>query len=50
MYIGVSDAGQMEIHISEPLVLKPTPSEVEIAIAKWERYKSPGSDQILTQT
>jgi hypothetical protein len=38
----------MEIHTSEPLILKPTPSEVEIAIAKWKICKSPGSDQILT--
>jgi hypothetical protein len=30
----------------EPLVIDPSPSEVEIAIAKLKRYKSPGSDQI----
>jgi hypothetical protein len=28
------------------LVLDPSPFEVEIAIAKLKRYKSPGSDQI----
>jgi hypothetical protein len=27
----------------------PTPSEVQIAIAKLKRYKSPGSDQILAE-
>jgi hypothetical protein len=31
---GVSDVKQIEIHTSEPLVPDPSPSEVEIAIAK----------------
>jgi hypothetical protein len=30
----------------EPLVLKPSPFEVEVAIAKLERYKSPGTGQV----
>jgi hypothetical protein len=43
---------QTEIHTAEPLVSDPSPCEVEIAIAKLKRFKSPGSDQIpaeLTQ-
>jgi hypothetical protein len=31
---------------AEPLVPDPSPFEVEIAIEKLKRYKSPGSDQI----
>jgi hypothetical protein len=37
---------QIEIHTAEPLVTDPSPFEVEIAIAKLKRFKSPGSDQI----
>jgi hypothetical protein len=37
---------QIEIHTAEPLVPDPSPSEVEIAIAKLKSYKSPGSDLI----
>jgi hypothetical protein len=33
-------------YFSEPLTPEPSPFEVEIAIAKLKRYKSPGSDQI----
>jgi hypothetical protein len=36
-----SDVRQLQIHTAEPLV-----AEVEIAIAKLTRYKSPGKDQI----
>jgi hypothetical protein len=43
---GVSDIRQIEIHTVEPLVPDPSPFEVEIAITKLKRYKSPGSDQI----
>jgi hypothetical protein len=42
----VSDVRQIEIHTAEPLVPEPSPFEVEIAIAKLKKYKSPGSDQI----
>jgi hypothetical protein len=42
----VSDVRQIEIHTGEPLVLDPNPFEVEIAIAKLKRFKSPHSDQI----
>jgi hypothetical protein len=42
----VNDVRQTEIHTAEPLVPEPSSSEVEIAIEKLERYKSPGIDQI----
>jgi hypothetical protein len=41
-----SDSGQIEIHTTEQLVPDPSPFDVEIAIAKLKRCKSPGSDQI----
>jgi hypothetical protein len=37
---------QTEVHTAEPLVPGPSRLEVEIAIAKLKKYKSPGSDQI----
>jgi hypothetical protein len=45
----VSDVRQIEIHTAEPLVPDPSPFEVEIAIAKLKRYKSPGSNEILAE-
>jgi hypothetical protein len=42
----VSDVRQIEIDTAEPLVPDPSFFEVEIAIAKMKRYKSPGSNQI----
>jgi hypothetical protein len=45
----VSDDRQREIHIAEPLVPDPAPFEVEIAVAKLKRNRSPGSDQIPTE-
>jgi hypothetical protein len=42
----LSDVRQIEIHMAEPLVPGPSRLEVEIAIAKLKKYKSPGSDQI----
>jgi hypothetical protein len=36
----------MEIHTAELLVPEPNPFEVEIAIAKLKKHKSPGSGQI----
>jgi hypothetical protein len=36
----------MEVHTAEPLVPGPSHLEVEIAIAKLKKYKSPGSEQI----
>jgi hypothetical protein len=37
---------QIEVHTAEPLVPGPSRLEVEIAVAKMKKYKSPGSDQI----
>jgi hypothetical protein len=42
----VSDFKQIEIHTAKRLVPELSPFEVEIAITKLEKYKSPGSDQI----
>jgi hypothetical protein len=42
----VSDVRQTEIHTAEPLVPCPSPLEVEIAIGKLKKSKSPDSDQI----
>jgi hypothetical protein len=42
----VNDVRQIEVQRAEPLVPGPSRLEVEIAIAKLEKYKSPGSDQI----
>jgi hypothetical protein len=42
----VSDVRQVEVHLAEPLVPGPSRLEVEIAIAKLKKYKSPGSDEI----
>jgi hypothetical protein len=39
----VSDFRQIEVHTAEPLVPGPSRLEVEIAIAKLKKYKSPGS-------
>jgi hypothetical protein len=41
-----SDVRQIEIRTAEPLVPDSSPSKVAIAIAKLQRYKFPGSDQI----
>jgi hypothetical protein len=43
---GVNDVRQTEIHAAEPLVPEPSSFEVEIAIEKLKRYKTPGIDQI----
>jgi hypothetical protein len=45
----VSIVRQIEIQTAEPLLPHPIPFEVEVAIAKLERYKSPGSDQISAE-
>jgi hypothetical protein len=42
----VSDIRQIEIRTAEPLVPEPNHSENEIAIAKFKKYKSPGSNHI----
>jgi hypothetical protein len=43
---GVGSFRQNEVHTAEPFVPKPSASEVEVAIGKLKRYKSPGVDQI----
>jgi hypothetical protein len=45
----VGDVRQIEIHKAEPLVTDPSPSEVEITIAKLKRNTLPASDQILAE-
>jgi hypothetical protein len=42
----VSDVKQIEVNTAEPLIPGPSRLEVGIGIAKLEKYKSPGSDQI----
>jgi hypothetical protein len=42
----VGGARQTEMHTAEPFVPQPSASEVEAAIGKLKRYKSPGVDQI----
>jgi hypothetical protein len=43
---GVKDVSQTEIQTAEPLVPEPSDPEVEMAIEKLQRHKSPGIDQI----
>jgi hypothetical protein len=43
---GVNEVKQAEIHTAEPLVPEPSAFEVELAIEKLKRHKSPGIDQI----
>jgi hypothetical protein len=45
----LNDVRQIAIHTAETLVPDPSPFEFQIAIAILERYKSPGSDQILAE-
>jgi hypothetical protein len=42
----VCDIRQIEAYTAEPLVPGPTQLEVEIAISKFMKYKSPDKDQI----
>jgi hypothetical protein len=42
----VSDVRRIQVHTTEPLVPGPSRLEVEIAVAKLKKYKSPGSDQL----
>jgi hypothetical protein len=41
----VSDVRQIEVHTAEPLLPGPSRLKVEIDIAKFKKYKCPGSDQ-----
>jgi hypothetical protein len=43
---GINDVMQTEIHTAKPLVTEPSAFEVEMAIEKQKKYKSPGTDQI----
>jgi hypothetical protein len=43
---GTGGVRQTEIHTAQPFVPEPSASEVEDAIGKLKRYKSPGVDQI----
>jgi hypothetical protein len=45
----VSDVRQTKMHTAEPLLPDSSHPEVEIPTANLKDYKSPGSDQILTQ-
>jgi hypothetical protein len=45
----VSDVRQIEVHTGEPLVRSPNHLDVEIAIAKLKKWKSPGCDKILAE-
>jgi hypothetical protein len=45
----VSDVRQIEVHMAEPLVLGPSCLEVQTAIAKLKKYKSPCSEQFLAE-
>jgi hypothetical protein len=42
----IHNVKQTEIHTAEPLVPERSLSEVEIAIGKLKRYKSPSTDQV----
>jgi hypothetical protein len=42
----VSDVTQIEVHVAVPLVPGPSRLEVEIAIAKLKKHKSPGSYEV----
>jgi hypothetical protein len=44
-----SDVRHIEIHTAEQLVPDPSHLEVDIAVAKPKNYKSPGSDQSLSE-
>ena len=43
---GVNDVRQTEIHTAEPIVLEPSAFEMEVAIEKLKRHKSPCITQI----
>jgi hypothetical protein len=43
---GAVDVRQTEMHTAEPFLSQPSASEVEVAVGKLKRYKSPGVDHI----
>ena len=46
---GVNHVRRTEIRTAEPLVPEPSASDVEMAVEKLKRHKSPGTDLILTE-
>ena len=46
---GVNYVRQREMHTAEPLVPEPSTFEVEMAIKKLKKHKSPGIDQISAE-
>jgi hypothetical protein len=46
---GVNDVRKTETHTAEPLVSEPSTCEVELAIERLKRHKSPGFNQILAE-
>jgi hypothetical protein len=46
---GIIDVRQTEIHTAEPLVSKRSDLEIEMAIEKLKRHKSPGTDQFVAE-
>ena len=44
-----NDVGEIQIQAAEPLIPEPALLDVEIAIEKLKKYKSPGIDQILAE-
>ena len=46
---GVSDVRQTDIYTAGPLVPEPSAFEIEMAIEKLKRHKSPGTDQTPTK-
>jgi hypothetical protein len=49
LYYQVTDFRQIEVHTAELLVPHPSSVEVDIAVAKLKKYKSPGGDQIQAE-
>jgi hypothetical protein len=45
----VGGVRQNEMHIAKPFVSEPIAAEVEVAIGKLKRYKSPGVDHIPSE-
>jgi hypothetical protein len=43
---GAGDVRQTQMHTAQTFVIQPSASDVEVAIGKLKRYKSPGVDQI----
>jgi hypothetical protein len=46
---GVNAVRQTEIHTAEPVVPKPSAFEVQMAVQKLKKHKSPGTDQISAE-